>query len=419
MSEEKKRKVDEYITGASWYLPNIQQKSTTTTSSTTPQTTSTTTVDAPTKTTTAESSTFYSDKVKKGGQAEYEKSMRDQGFAKNSKGEWVRNDSSLGSVLNMQKHNQEVERVNRAKALNSGLFNAISTIGDMISAGTGGNVYKREKNTIAEDAAKDTIARRDAAVAAEAAAKEKDRSALLNALKNAQVANDRYLEMHGIKKTSQTSGGYKETRTTENSGGRTTQRTTNTQSPDPVRFTPIVVHSADGSYDTLDVDKAMAQLYKDEAWNELQRINLSQNTELARVLEEQGYTDSNGKLKPTLKDRIIDDPNVYPFLPLSVQQMNRELYKRSETFGSYVNSIDFKNLPLDEQYAAIERIEARINGTPVQRSGYSTASANAQYANSQRVAQPWDLVGAAMRNVQEGDDEGFDPNRSRTTSSLR
>lgn len=416
MSEEKKRKVNEFVAGADWYLPNIQQSSTTTQSSTTPSTTSTVTVDTPTKTTTAESSTHYSDEVKQGGQAEYEKSMRDQGFVKNAKGEWVMNDSSLGSVLNMQKHNQDVERVNRAKALNAGLFNAISTVGDMISAGTGGNVYKREKNTIAEDAAKDTIARRDAAVAAEAAAKEKDRAALLDALKNAKAAHDKYLELNGIKKTSQSTEGYKETRSTENSGGTTTQSSTTSKSPEATHFTPIVVHSADGSHDTLYVDKTMAQLYKDKAWQELQRINLSQNTELARVLEEQGYTDSNGNLKPTLKDRIIDDPKVYPFLPASVQQMNRELYKRSEVFGRYINSSDFGNLPLDEQYAEMERINAQIYGTPNQAQPaqltYSAASTNIQ-------GQPRNLVDAAMRNIQGGDDEGFDPNRSRTTSSLR
>jgi hypothetical protein len=417
MSDEKKRKVNEFVASAGWYLPNIQQSSTTTQSSTTPSTTSTVTVDTPTKTTTAESSTHYSDEVIQGGQAEKEQSMRDQGFVKNAKGEWVMNDSSLGSVLNMQKHNQEVERVNRAKALNAGLFNTISTIGDMISAGNGGNVYKREKNTIAEDAAKDTIARRDAAVAAEAAAKEKDRAALLNALKNAQAAHDKYLELNGIKKTSQTTEGYKETRSTENSGGTTTGRSTTTKTPDPTHFTPIEVHSADGSHDTLYVDKTMAQLYKDKAWQELQRINLSQNTEFARVLEEQGYTDSNGNLKPTLKDRIIDDPKVYAFLPASVQQMNRELYKRSEVFGRYINSSDFKNLPLDEQYAEIERINAQIYGTPYQaqpaQQTYSAASTNIQ-------GQPWDLVGAALRNAQRrNDDEGYDPNSSRTRSSLR
>lgn len=417
MSEEKKRKVDEFIAGANWYQPNIQQSSTTTQSSTTPSTKTTVTVDSPTKTTTAEVSTYYSDEVKKGGQAEYDKSMRDQGFAKNSKGEWVRNDSSLGSVLNMQKHNQEVERVNKAKALNAGLFNAISTIGDMISAGTGGNVYKREKNTIAEDAAKDTIARRDHAVAAEAAAKEKDRAAMLDALKNARAAHDKYLDLNGIKKSSQTTEGYQETRTTENSGGKTTGRSTTTKTPDPTHFTPIEVHSADGSHDTLYVDKTMAQLYKDKAWQELQRINLSQNTELARVLEEQGYTDSNGNLKPSLKDRIIDDPKVYPFLPASVQQMNRELYKRSEVFGRYLNSSDFRNLPLDEQYAEMERINAQIYGTPyhaqpAQRT-YSAASTNIQ-------GQPWDLVGAALGNAQRrNDDEGYDPNSNRTQSRLR
>lgn len=417
MSEEKKRKVNEFVASADWYLPNIQQSSTTTQSSTTPSTTSTVTVDTPTKTTTAESSTYISDEVKKGGRAEEEKSMRDQGFVKNGNGEWVLNDSSLGSVLNLQRHNQEVERVNRAKALNAGLFNAISTIGDMISAGTGGNVYKREKNTIAEDAAKDTIARRDAAVAAEAAAKEKDRAALLDALKNAKAAREKYNELHGIKKTSQTTEGYKETRSTANSGGTTTQSSTTTKTPDPTHFTPIVVHSADGSYDTLWVDKAMAQLYKDKAWNELQRINLSQNGGLARVMEEQGYVDSNGNLKPTLKERIVDDPKVYPFLPASVQQMNRELYKRSEVFGRYINSSDFRNLPLDEQYAEMERISAQIYGTPYQaqpaQRTYSAASTNIQ-------GQPWNLFGAAMRNAQRGnDDEGYDPNSNRTQSRLR
>lgn len=412
MSDEKKRKVNEFVASADWYLPNIQQLSTTTQSSTTPSTTSTVTVDTPTKTTTAESSTHYSDEVRQGGQAEYDKSMRDQGYVKNAKGEWVMNDSSLGSVLNMQKHNQEVERVNRAKALNAGLFNTISTIGDMISAGTGGNVYKREKNTIAEDAAKDTIARRDAAVAAEAAAKDKDRAALLDALKNAKAAHDKYLELHGIKKTAQTTEGYQERRTTMNSGGTTTGRSTTTKTPDPTHFTPIEVHNVDGSHDTLYVDKTMAQLYKDKAWQELQRINLSQNVELARVLEEQGYTDSNGNLKPALKDRIINDPNVYPFLPSSVQQMNRELYKRSEVFGRYINSSDFRNLPLDEQYAEMERINAQIYGTP-----YQAQPVQPTYSASTNIqGQPWDLVGTALRNAQRrNDDEGYDPNSSRTS----
>jgi hypothetical protein len=378
MSDEKKRKVNEFVASAGWYLPNIQQSSTTTQSSTTPSTTSTVTVDTPTKTTTAESSTHYSDEVILGGQAEYDKSMRDQGYVKNAKGEWVMNDSSLGSVLNMQKHNQEVERVNRAKALNAGLFNTISTIGDMISAGTGGNVYKREKNTIAEDASKDTIARRDKAVAAEAAAK----AALLYALKNAKAAHDKYLELNGIKKTSQTTEGYKETRSTENSGGTTTGWSKTTKSPDQVKFTPVVVHSADGSYDTLYVDKAMAQLYKDKAWNELLRIDLSQNTNLANILDARGYTNSDGNLKPSLKDEIINDPDVFEALSPAMQQMNRELYKRSEVFGGYINSSEFRNLPLDEQYAEMERINARVNGV-----------------------QP--------------DDEGYDPNSSGTRSSLR
>lgn len=378
MSEEKERKVNEFVAGAGWYLPNIQQSSTTTQSSTTPSTKSTVTVYAPTKTTTAESSTHYSDEVKQGGQAEYEKTMRDQGFAKNANGEWVMNDSSLGSVLNMQKHNQDVERVNRAKALNAGLFNAISTIGDMISAGTGGNVYKREKNTIAEDAAKDTIARRDAAVAAEAAAKEKDRAALLDALKNAKAAHDKYLELNGIKKTSQSTEGYQETRTTENSGGTTTGRSTTTKTHDPVHFTPIVVHSADGSYDTLYVDKAMAQLYKDKAWNELLRIDLSQNTNLANILDARGYTNSDGNLKPSLKDEIINDPDVFKALSPAMQQMNRELYKRSEVFGRYINSSEFRNLPLDEQYAEMERINARVNGVQAaaEEEGFNPNSSN-------------------------------------------
>lgn len=412
MSDEKKRKVNEFVASAGWYLPNIQQSSTTTKSSTTPSTTSTVTVDTPTKTTTAESSTHYSDEVIQGGKAEYDKLMQDQGFVKNAKGEWVLNDSSLGSVLNMQRHNQEVERVNRAKALNAGLFNAISTVGDMISAGTGGNVYKREKNTIAEDAAKDTIARRDAAVAAEAAAKDKDRAALLDALKNAKAAHDKYLELHGIKKTAQTTEGYQERRTTMNSGGTTTGRSTTTKTPDPTHFTPIEVHNVDGSHDTLYVDKTMAQLYKDKAWQELQRINLSQNVELARVLEEQGYTDSNGNLKPALKDRIINDPNVYPFLPASVQQMNRELYKRSEVFGRHINSSDFRNLPLDEQYAEMERINAQIYGTP-----YQAQPVQPTYSASTNIqGQPWDLVGTALRNAQRrNDDEGYDPNSSRTS----
>lgn len=352
MSDENKEKINEFVASADWYSPSNKQTSATYTS----PATSTLTADIPTKTTTAETSTHYSDDVIQGAEAKRDKSMQDQGFVKNAKGEWVINDSSLGSVLNMQKHNQEVERVNRAKALNAGLFNTISTIGDMISAGTGGNVYKREKNTIAEDAAKDTIARRDALVAAEAAAKEKDRAALLNALKNAQAAYDKYLESNGVKKTTQTAEGYQEKRTTNSSGTSTTTKTS-----EPVSVTPMTVYSADGTYDRLYVDKAVAQLYKDTVWDALQNINLSMNSGLARVLAEQGYTNSNGTLKQAYKDRIVDDPKVYPFLPTSVQLMNREMYKRSAVFGSYVHG-DFTRLPEDEKVEYMERINERIYG---------------------------------------------------------
>lgn len=361
MSDERKRKIDAFINEGSWYLPNLVNTTTSTSRSVTPATSSTSVTNSPTRTTNSESYIDMPEEVRLGAQEERDRWMQEQGFARNAKGEWVANDSSLGSVLNMRKHQEEVERVNKAKALNAGLFNAVATLGDMISAVTGGNVYRREKNTIAEDAAKDTIARRDALVAAEASAKEKERERLIDALQKAQTAHDKYLDLHGIRRNKQTAEGFVETRTTTNSGG-TTVGTQEQHSPARVSTTPLVVYGKDGSADNMLVNSSLAQAYVDRAWTALQKMDLTKNSTLLSSLSSKGYIDKAGKLKPSLKNEIINDADIYAILPQDVQQMNRELYKHSEAFGRYVNSEQFKNLPIEQQEAYMNQVLERING---------------------------------------------------------
>lgn len=357
-----KQEIEEMKSKGGWYLPNIQQDSNATVSSTTPQTTSTVEISSPEKTATTEVRTEYDAETKQGAQNDYDKSMAQQGYTKNEQGEWKPNNSFLSSVIDMKKHNEEVERVNKAKALNAGLYHALSTIGDMIAASGGGSVYKRDKDTIAADATKDTIARRDALIVAENNARAKDRESLMNAIKNAQAAYDKYLELNGVKKSQQTSVGGTETRTTTNSGGTTTQSTNTIKSGEATKFTPITVYSQDGRGRTMYVDRTMAAQYANQAWSDLTRIDLRNNKELRNYAESKGYIDGDGKWKPSLDSVILSDPEIFKALPSTTQQMNRELYFKSEEFGRYVNGADFNSMTEEQQKAERDRIYNSVYG---------------------------------------------------------
>jgi hypothetical protein len=129
------------------------------------------------------------------------------GFERAEDGSLKDTNPTIGDLLDLKKYTQESERINKAKALNAGLYNAVSTIGDIISAGVGGNVYKREKDTIAADAAKDTDAKKKALLDAEKAAKDKDRQRYADAVKAIQDLNIKHMNLRD-KISTQTTNGY-------------------------------------------------------------------------------------------------------------------------------------------------------------------------------------------------------------------
>lgn len=130
-----------------------------------------------------------------------------RGYEIGADGKKIDKASTLGDVLKMKEYAEQVEKANKIKATNAGVYNTLALLGDMISAGVGGDVYKREKNTIAEDAIKDTQAKKEAVIAAEKAAKEKDRERFAEAQKAAEELSLRYAALRN-KVSSQTTEGY-------------------------------------------------------------------------------------------------------------------------------------------------------------------------------------------------------------------
>jgi hypothetical protein len=58
----------------------------------------------------------------------------------------------------MRKKREEEMALNRAKQKESALYDSLSVLGDMITAATGGNVWKRDKNTVAKNAHDNNLA---------------------------------------------------------------------------------------------------------------------------------------------------------------------------------------------------------------------------------------------------------------------
>ncbi len=363
LTDQDRQLLQEAQAKAGAFAPNIEgTHSQTTTSTTSPNSSSVSTVNAGAKSTMAEGRTEYTPAAQQGARQRYEEVMKQHGYAKNIKGEWVPNDSSLGSVLKMQKYNEEMERVNKAKALNAGLVNLVATIGDMISAGAGGNVYKRDANTIAADAAKDTITRRDAQKNVEIAAAERDKENMMKALKSAQDAHDKYLELNGIKRTSQYTSPYDEVRHTDTKGGTNTQTSTGTKSRDSIATAPVRVYSADGTSRVLNVNKAKADAYNAQAWSDIISLNPVNNRELMVYAGQRGYIDSNNAWRPSLAATILTDPEIIKHLPEGTKRMNRELYYDSEEYARYIYSDEWKNLTEEQKLSKAKAIARSVNG---------------------------------------------------------
>lgn len=103
------------------------------------------------------------------------------GYTLNDKGEVVRNpNASLYDALQIDREKlrgerDRQERIQRMRKLEHGLANSAMLISDMISAGIGGNVYKRDKDKTNEEADKEIARLREQQIADDAAAKEKEK----------------------------------------------------------------------------------------------------------------------------------------------------------------------------------------------------------------------------------------------------
>lgn len=103
------------------------------------------------------------------------------GYTLNDKGEVVRDpNASLYDALQIDREKlrgerERQERIQRMRKLEHGLANSAMLIFDMISAGIGGNVYKRDKDKTNEEADKEIARLREQQIAEDMAAKEKEK----------------------------------------------------------------------------------------------------------------------------------------------------------------------------------------------------------------------------------------------------
>lgn len=118
---------------------------------------------------------------------------------------------------------EKQQKLNRWKQIESALFNSGAILSDMISAGVGGNVWRREKDTTAQDAAKDMERLRELQAAEDAAAAMQERQDRVNAFNAAQTARNQEYE-----RLKQTVSGTKQSgeSKTKHSGKSTTDGTT-------------------------------------------------------------------------------------------------------------------------------------------------------------------------------------------------
>lgn len=116
--------------------------------------------------------------------------MQSHGYVKAPDGTWKLN-QTLFDALNipredLRKERERQQKENRMKQLVSGLYHGGALLSDMISAGVGGNVWKREKDDTAEKAAAENKQLRTLQLAEDAAFAEKQRKDMQDTLDKAQ-----------------------------------------------------------------------------------------------------------------------------------------------------------------------------------------------------------------------------------------
>lgn len=120
--------------------------------------------------------------------------MQSHGYVKAPDGTWKLN-QTLFDALNipredLRKERERQQKENRMKQLVSGLYHGGALLSDMISAGVGGNVWKREKDDTAEKAAAENKQLRTLQLAEDAAFAEKQRKDMQDTLDKAQQQAD-------------------------------------------------------------------------------------------------------------------------------------------------------------------------------------------------------------------------------------
>lgn len=342
--------------------------------------------------------------AKKVAQEQSDATMQNRGFVKNENGEWVKKHSSVEDLFGLKNHAEQVEKLNRQKSRNAGLFNVLTTLSDMITASGGGNVYKREKNDIAEKASQDTIARRDSLVAAEQAAHAKDRQDLIDALKDAQVAYDKYIEMYSPQETTQDFG-KQSSSSTQNYGAKTTKEKANTEtdanaserknpkSPDTMQK---IIHNADGNIMNVNVDKQKVYEYHDAVMRELVG---NRNPEFVRYAVQKGWYDvNNGRLitSANVQNQILSDPDIYRFLSPQTQLLERKLYYDSEEHAREIYGREYRNKSELDKAKRLEEIDKMIEGNA---NANNQQASQVQTQNQQNYQQngyerpPWLIQG--------------------------
>lgn len=142
----------------------------------------------------SESQMQLTPEAQQAGREAFENTMRNGGYVPDGKGGWKLN-QTLFDALNipredLRKERERQQKENRMKQLVSGLYHSGALLSDMISAGVGGNVWKREKDDTAEKAAAENKQLRTLQLAEDAAFAEKQRKDMQDTIDKAQQQAD-------------------------------------------------------------------------------------------------------------------------------------------------------------------------------------------------------------------------------------
>lgn len=151
---------------------------------------------------------------------------RDKGYIQDEKGNWVEPNmlDALKIRDNLRATREQQQKLNRWKQIESALYNSGAILSDMITAGFGGDVWKREKDTTAADAAKDTERLRELQAAEDVAWADKERQRREAEAKERQAIRDKEFERN-TKTITTNSGSNTGTQQSVSSSNQTTNST--------------------------------------------------------------------------------------------------------------------------------------------------------------------------------------------------